>query len=97
MDSKVVPARGAEDEAAETRRTPEIMPPRLGVGPRGRTLKDVISESETKIAVNQRSFFYGAKQALFDISLRIPKGRVTAFIGPCGACREQGVKPSGRR
>jgi phosphate transport system ATP-binding protein len=84
MDSKVAPVRGTEDEAAEARRTPEIMPPRLAGGPRGRTFASVLSESETKIAVNQANFFYGAKQALFDISLTIPKGRVTAFIGPSG-------------
>lgn len=30
------------------------------------------------------SFFYGAKQALFDISLAIPPASVTALIGPSG-------------
>jgi phosphate transport system ATP-binding protein len=30
------------------------------------------------------AFFYGAKQALYDISLRIPEKSVTAFIGPSG-------------
>jgi len=29
-------------------------------------------------------FFYGAKQALWDISLQIPEKTVTAFIGPSG-------------
>ncbi len=29
-------------------------------------------------------FFYGTKQALYDISLRIPEKSVTAFIGPSG-------------
>ncbi len=29
-------------------------------------------------------FFYGAKQALYEISLRIPEKSVTAFIGPSG-------------
>ncbi|WP_259699315.1 phosphate ABC transporter ATP-binding protein, partial [Pseudomonas chlororaphis] len=28
--------------------------------------------------------FYGEKQALFDVSMNIPKQRVTAFIGPSG-------------
>jgi phosphate transport system ATP-binding protein len=28
--------------------------------------------------------WYGGKQALWDVSLRIPRGRVTAFIGPSG-------------
>ncbi len=30
------------------------------------------------------SLFYGDKQALFDINLKIPSNRVTAFIGPSG-------------
>ena len=29
-------------------------------------------------------FFYGAKQALYGISLKIPEKSVTAFIGPSG-------------
>ncbi|MDQ2704769.1 MAG: phosphate ABC transporter ATP-binding protein, partial [Pseudomonadota bacterium] len=28
--------------------------------------------------------FYGAKQALFDVSIDIPEKAVTAFIGPSG-------------
>ena len=34
--------------------------------------------------VREVSLFYGDKQALKDISLEIPKNRVTAFIGPSG-------------
>ena len=30
------------------------------------------------------TLWYGAKQALFDINLKIPKGKVTALIGPSG-------------
>src|SRR5438034_447920 len=30
------------------------------------------------------SLWYGAKQALFDISLSVPRGKVTAMIGPSG-------------
>jgi phosphate transport system ATP-binding protein len=36
------------------------------------------------IEVDQFSFFYGAKQALFDINLSIPEREITAFIGPSG-------------
>jgi phosphate transport system ATP-binding protein len=36
------------------------------------------------ISIRDFSFFYGAKQALFDISLDIPERQVTAFIGPSG-------------
>jgi phosphate transport system ATP-binding protein len=37
-----------------------------------------------KFAVRNVNFWYGAKQALFDISLTITERSVTAFIGPSG-------------
>jgi phosphate transport system ATP-binding protein len=37
-----------------------------------------------KIAVKNLNFYYGAFQALKDITLNIPTGKVTAFIGPSG-------------
>ena len=40
--------------------------------------------ARTLIDIHNLDFFYGAKQALFDINLRIPDKRVTAFIGPSG-------------
>jgi phosphate transport system ATP-binding protein len=39
---------------------------------------------QTKIAAHDFNFFYGQKQALFDINLSIPERKVTAFIGPSG-------------
>jgi len=36
------------------------------------------------IKIANFSFWYGSKQALFDISLDIPERQVTAFIGPSG-------------
>jgi phosphate transport system ATP-binding protein len=36
------------------------------------------------ISIRDFSFFYGKKQALFDISMDIPERQVTAFIGPSG-------------
>jgi phosphate transport system ATP-binding protein len=36
------------------------------------------------IDVDRLSFFYGSKQALFDISASFPARQVTAFIGPSG-------------
>lgn len=43
-------------------------------------------ETEPTAAVESRrlNFFYGVRQALYDVSLRIPEKRVTAFIGPSG-------------
>jgi phosphate transport system ATP-binding protein len=39
---------------------------------------------ETKFQVRNLSFWYGTKQALFDISLTIPERSVMALIGPSG-------------
>ena len=36
------------------------------------------------LEVDNFSFFYGKKQALFDVNLKIPEKQVTAFIGPSG-------------
>ena len=36
------------------------------------------------IEVDGFSFFYGAKQALFDINMNVPEGEITALIGPSG-------------
>ena len=40
--------------------------------------------ARAKIEADHLSFFYGEKQALFDISLGIQPNLVTAFIGPSG-------------
>lgn len=37
-----------------------------------------------KIDVRNVNFFYGAAQALYDVSLRVPERQVTALIGPSG-------------
>jgi phosphate transport system ATP-binding protein len=39
---------------------------------------------QPKIDIANVDFWYGAKQALFDISLAVPSRSVTAFIGPSG-------------
>ncbi|WP_341501827.1 phosphate ABC transporter ATP-binding protein PstB [Gallaecimonas sp. GXIMD4217] len=39
---------------------------------------------KTALEIKNLNLFYGEKQALYDISMRIPKGQVTAFIGPSG-------------
>jgi phosphate transport system ATP-binding protein len=41
-------------------------------------------EGSPKVVVSNVNFWYGAKQALFDISLSIPGRSVAAFIGPSG-------------
>ncbi len=51
-------------------------------------VSDIASQVNTdaarKMEVHHLNFFYGAKQALFDVSLPIPERQVTALIGPSG-------------
>ncbi|EIP97051.1 phosphate ABC transporter, ATP-binding protein [Opitutaceae bacterium TAV1] len=64
----------ASDEAPATGSRPVIRPP----APRA------AGAAVTLIDVDHLDFYYGEKQALFDINLRIEEKRVTAFIGPSG-------------
>lgn len=41
-------------------------------------------DTETALTLNHLSLWYGDRQALHDISLRIPEKRITALIGPSG-------------
>ena len=43
-----------------------------------------LAEETVAIQVPGLNLFYGDKQALFDVSMNIPRQRVTAFIGPSG-------------
>src|SRR5262245_40099260 len=49
----------------------------------GRSSPD-LSLSRNKFAVSNLSFWYGKKQALFDISVTVPERAVMALIGPSG-------------
>jgi phosphate transport system ATP-binding protein len=44
---------------------------------------EVLAE-EAVLEIDGFQLWYGAKQALFDIQMKIPKGKVTALIGPSG-------------
>ena len=39
---------------------------------------------QTALDIKNLNLYYGEEQALYDISMRIPNNRVTAFIGPSG-------------
>ena len=39
---------------------------------------------DTALEIRNLDLRYGDKQALFDVSMKIPKKQVTAFIGPSG-------------
>ena len=43
-----------------------------------------LSAQDTALEIKNLDLFYGDKQALFDINMKIPKQQVTAFIGPSG-------------
>ncbi len=50
----------------------------------GSSAPDTASGRPDFLSVEKFDFFYGKKQALFDISMLIPERQVTAFIGPSG-------------
>ncbi|GLR64045.1 phosphate ABC transporter ATP-binding protein PstB [Marinospirillum insulare] len=59
--------------------------PAIKMADLGRKTQQISLEQETtSIDVQNMSLYYGKTQALKDISLQIPKQRVTAFIGPSG-------------
>ncbi|MDX1525474.1 MAG: phosphate ABC transporter ATP-binding protein PstB [Pseudidiomarina maritima] len=43
-----------------------------------------LSAADTALEIQNLNLHYGEAQALYDISMKIPKNRVTAFIGPSG-------------
>ena len=54
----------------------------LGLGRDKRSLS--LANEQVAIEVPDLSLFYGQKQALHNVSMNIPRQRVTAFIGPSG-------------
>lgn len=43
-----------------------------------------LPDEQTALVIRNLNLYYSNTQALFDINMRIPKGKVTAFIGPSG-------------
>ncbi|WP_019613442.1 phosphate ABC transporter ATP-binding protein PstB [Psychromonas ossibalaenae] len=43
-----------------------------------------LSAAQTALEIKKLDLYYAEKQALYDVSMKIPKGKVTAFIGPSG-------------
>jgi phosphate transport system ATP-binding protein len=48
------------------------------------TGRSMTGEQPMRMTISNVNFFYGSKQALFDVSLGIATNRVTALIGPSG-------------
>src|SRR5262249_26752443 len=61
---------------------------RLATIARGLAVNTHYHEEVTRIdpvlKIDSFCLWYGKKQALFDVSLKIPRGKVTALIGPSG-------------
>lgn len=53
------------------------------LNPKGAVLEALTPEN-TALEVKNLDLYYGDKQALHNVSMKIPKGKVTAFIGPSG-------------
>jgi phosphate transport system ATP-binding protein len=43
-----------------------------------------VGQQECVVEIDRFNLWYGAKQALFDVTMKIPRGKVTALIGPSG-------------
>ncbi len=80
------PASGADsaplfDERQDTGRLQEIAEGTWFPAVVHQELED---EPEFVLQIDSFNLWYGSTQALFDVSLKIPKGKVTALIGPSG-------------
>ena len=80
------PIVGAKAMASEPARASHPDP--LAAIAEGRTLpSDIhasIGELETSMEIKDFKLWYGQAQALFDVSMSVPRGKVTALIGPSG-------------
>jgi phosphate transport system ATP-binding protein len=76
-----------EIDMARTHVTPESEPPRRPApAPPTDSAPDPLDPGiqDPILSIDHLSLWYGQKQALKDISLRIPEKKITAFIGPSG-------------
>ncbi|MDH7493915.1 MAG: phosphate ABC transporter ATP-binding protein PstB [Candidatus Saccharicenans sp.] len=56
----------------------------------------IVPAGEIKIVIDRLSLHYGSKQVLKDISLSIPKNKVTAIIGPSGCGKSSFIRTLNR-
>ncbi len=71
------------DTEIETDEQPRLRAPSMDPNRVSRSA-DELAGAASKLNVSGVNFFYGPKQALFDIDLVVPDKCVTAFIGPSG-------------
>ncbi|MFN2426155.1 MAG: phosphate ABC transporter ATP-binding protein PstB [Candidatus Binatia bacterium] len=73
-ESPILPAKAVRNEALES----------AGSEKPETEIHDSLSGEEAAISINDFSLWYGQAQALFGVSMIVPKGKVTALIGPSG-------------
>jgi phosphate transport system ATP-binding protein len=86
MDTRINKS-GQEVSAVEPKRAPVPNPSKGSGVPRvvvAETAAKVNTDAGVKIDVRHTNFWYGSKQALFDVSIPIREKQVTALIGPSG-------------
>jgi phosphate transport system ATP-binding protein len=83
---KAASAAAEREPSARTRRTP--IAGRLEAIARGESIPTethpALAAAEPVLEIDNFCLWYGQKQSLFDVTLRIPRGKVTALIGPSG-------------
>jgi len=47
-------------------------------------IDDSVERERPVLEIQDFNFWYGAKQVLFDVGMRVPEGKITAIIGPSG-------------
>ena len=47
-------------------------------------VRGAMAQQDPALSIRNFSAFYGKKQALYDVTMNIPKGKITAMIGPSG-------------
>src|SRR5579859_7632939 len=79
--SSVSNARGSDSKVQRALPSAESPAEHMGSFDPGKSLN---ASANTKIDIRQANFFYGTKQALYDVSLPLLEHQVTALIGPSG-------------
>ena len=86
--ANATPASPATDSREVMRGLPRKSAGRLEAISRGEAVETedhaAVTVDESVLEIDQFCLWYGSKQALFDVSLTIPRGKVTALIGPSG-------------
>ena len=80
MRNSIVKELGTTTELEEKHHSIDVKPSTFGRPDRHLNP----NEEPVCLEANNLQLFYGDKQALFDISMKIPRNRATAFIGPSG-------------